>query len=432
MTMKRIAAPALLTVTLLASHLAFANSQLVDRVAAVVNENVISYRDLTDRMAFTMKNLRAEPNEAQKKDLMESQMDNLVDEELIRAYAEERGYTVDKNQIEAAIATMEQQSKQKPGSFKAFAGKYYNTAEKEIKTTVLKSIISEHELKPRVVVGEDEVNRIVKSIIARQDELDEKELAQIFIPVTEPKQAATARRTVERLYTQLKDGASFVDLARTYSRDRSATEGGKIGWFRSGELIPDIDAAVKPLKKGEITKPVQSSNGWHIFKVVDVREAPKPDMTPALELNVTQLYAPIDSTSGTPAALQNKKHMKEFATYKKGIKTKEDFKDMVQKRIDETPLYFASGDMGWLKVDSLDPTTKAALKDAKKDTIVGPIAGEKGVYLFYIADRRETEPQALLNLRARIQERLQARQVDLAFRSLMRDLRRKAFIDIRL
>jgi len=412
-------------------HLGFA-TEMVDRVAAVVNENVVSYQDVTDRLQFAIKNLRTELTETQKKDLLQAQMDELIDEELLRQYAAGRGYLVEDAQVKSTIANMEKASKQASGSFKKFAGSLYTTAENQIRATVIKSMIVERELAPRVIVGEDEVNRIVKSIISRQDELDEKQLAQIFIPIVEEEQAATARRTIERLYSQLQTGSNFADLARTYSRDRSATEGGEIGWFRGGELIPVIDNAVKDLKTGELSPPVQSANGWHIFKVLDVREAPKPDMTPTAEVNITQLYAPIDSTSGTPAAVQNKKHVETFKKIKKSIDNKEDFKNMVAKKVAETPLYFASGEMGWLKVDALDAQPKQALKNAKKDTLIGPVEGEKGVYLFYVNDVRETEPVALQNIRARIEERLQARQTDLAFRSLMRDLRRKAFVEVRL
>lgn len=407
-------------------------TEMIDRVAAVVNESVISYRDVTDRLQFAMKNLRAEPTAAQKEDLLKSQMDDLIEEELLRQYAESRNYLVEDAQVKSTIANMERASKQAAGSFKQFAGNLYTTAENQIRATVIKSMIVERELAPRILVGEDEVGRIVKSIISRQDELDEKNLAQIFIPVTEEQQASTARRTIDRIYSQLQTGSDFADLARTYSRDRSATEGGEIGWFRGGELIPVIDNAVKDLKKDALSSPVQSANGWHIFKVLDVREAPKPDMTPSTEVNITQLYAPIDSTSGTPAAVQNKKHIQNFNKIKKDVDNKNDFKDMVTAKIAETPLYFASGDMGWLNVDTLDPQLKTALKKAKKDTLIGPIEGEKGVYLFYVNDVRETEPAALQNIRARIQERLHARQTDLAFRSLMRDLRRKAFVEVRL
>lgn len=423
---------ALLAATFSTPHAAQAAQQLVDRVAAVVNENVISYRDLKDRVAFTLKNLRSDPTPEQRKDIEAAQMQELIDEELLRQYAEERSYQVSEEQIDAAIGNMERASQQAAGSFKTFAGPYYGTAREQVRMNILRELIAERSLSARIIVGEEEVDRMVESIIARQDELDEKELAQIFIPVTDESKAGAARRTIERLHAQLEGGADFADLARTYSRDRSATEGGKIGWFRAGELIPVIDEAIKPLREGNYTAPVQSANGWHLFKVLDVREAPKPDMTPSKEINVTQLYAPVDSTAGTPASVQNKKHMQEFKKLAKDIESAEEFKDMVTQKVAESPLYFASGDMGWLNVDSLDAALKKVLNGANRGDVVGPVAGEKGVYLFYIVDARETEPAALQNIRERIRQRLQARQTDLAFRSLMRDLRRKAFIEVRM
>ncbi|GEM_PF-6092398 len=434
---KRLA-PTALALMLLATGMATspmpaqAAQQMVDRVAAVVNEDVISYRDLKDRVAFTIKNLRTNPTAQQREDVEAAQMQDLIEEELLRQYAEERGYDVPESQVDSAIANMERASKQNAGSFKEFSGKYYETAREQVRMNVMREMIAERVLSPRIVVSDEEVNRMVDSIIARQDELDEKQLAQIFIPVSDDSKAGVARRTIERLHAQLRSGADFADLARTYSRDRSATEGGVIGWFRGGELIPAIDEAIKPLPKGGFTEPVQSSNGWHLFKVMDIREAPKPKMEATKEINITQLYAPVDTTSGTPAAVQNKKHMKEFKDIAEDIDSEEEFEEMVAEKIAESPLYFASGDMGWINIDTLDAALKTALSDADRGDIIGPVAGEKGVYLFYITDARETEPEALQNIRARVRRRLEARQTDLAFRSLLRDLRRRAFIEIRM
>ena len=135
---KRLA-PTALALTLLATGMATspmpaqAAQQMVDRVAAVVNEDVISYRDLKDRVAFTIKNLRTNPTAQQREDVEAAQMQDLIEEELLRQYAEERGYDVPESQVDSAIANMERASKQNAGSFKEFSGKYYETAREQVR-----------------------------------------------------------------------------------------------------------------------------------------------------------------------------------------------------------------------------------------------------------------------------------------------------------
>lgn len=84
-----------------------------------------------------------------------------------------------------------------------------------------------------------------------------------------------------QVLAQLKKGASFAQLAKTKSTDvRSGKEGGDLGWFNQGQMIPDFFNAVMALKKGEVSKePVKTEFGWHIIKVEDMR----PLRTPSLD-----------------------------------------------------------------------------------------------------------------------------------------------------
>ncbi len=406
--------------------------ELIDKVVAVVNEDVISFQDLSDRIAFAVKNIQRKLTEEQKHELMLTQLDELIDEELVLQHAKKRNYLVSQQQIDQTIKNIEESNKQKEGSFIEFAGAYKNTALRNITVTILRQEISNRELRPRVSINEDEVERILEGIVRQQANNDEKEIAQIFLPVTDEKNEVSTRKTIQRLHSQLLQKEDFAGIAKAYSRDSSATNGGYLGWFRIGELVPVIDNAIKHVKKGHISKPVRSANGWHIFKIIDIRVAPKADLSSVNELNLIQLYAPIDKTAGTPAAVQNKKYLKQFKKLAKKIDNKEDFQDMVAAQKKASPLYTASGSMDWIAVNSLDKKLQIALKNKKKDNVVGPIATDSGVYLFYVVDNRSKESATLTNLRQRISSRIEDRQVGLSLRSLLRDLRRKAFIDTRL
>ena len=406
---------------------------VVDRIVAVVNDDIITAQQLRDRTAFAAKNIQEPLSDAQKKALMQAQLNELIEEELLLQYADQNGYTITQSQIDQTIANLEQKSKKPAGSFLKFAGAQSESAIRSIKTSILRQLITEQELQRLANVSDRDVERIVEGIVSRKDENAEKKLAQIFLPVNDSTEEAEVRKTINRIYQQLNEKATtFESLARAYSRDRSATDGGLLGWFRLGELVPAIENAVSGLEEGEISPPTRSSNGWHIFKVLDERMPEMPNLDGVAELRLIQLYAPIDSTLGTPASLQNKKHTEKFGELAREVDNQAEFELMVENQKEKSPLYIASGDMGWVDVSGLTDDLRQELKDAKPESIVGPISTPTGTYLFYVADKRETTSPALQQISSRVRQRLIARQTDLEFRRLIRDLRRRGFIEIRL
>lgn len=407
--------------------------ETADRIVAVVNEDIITKQQLNDRLGFALKNISGQLTPAQRDELIEAQLKELIEEELILQYARENNYNVSEQQMQQAIANLEQQNEKGKGSFLRFAGDARDSALRSVRTSVLTRMIRDRELKSRVSISDQEVTRIVEGIISRQGENTEKKLAQIFLPVDDSEEEQEVKKTITRLYKQLKSGkADFSSMARAYSRDRSAKQGGELGWFRLGELVPAIEDAVKNTGKGELSPPNRSANGWHIFKVLDVRKPDMPDMENVTELRLLQLYAPIDSTLGTPAALQNEKYREQFKRLSEGIDTASEFEAMVERQQEKSPRYIASGDMGWVNLNGLNAPLQDALEQAEVGGITGPVSTDKGTYLFYVADERKQPSKALQNIRERVRQRLVSRQTDLEMRRLIRDLRRRAFVEVRL
>ncbi|WP_372704113.1 peptidylprolyl isomerase [Castellaniella sp.] len=77
-----------------------------------------------------------------------------------------------------------------------------------------------------------------------------------------------ARQTLEGLRTRIEHGESFEELARRYSEDASAPQGGDLGWLNPGEAAPGFEQAMDALKEGEVSEPVRSPFGWHLIQVV--------------------------------------------------------------------------------------------------------------------------------------------------------------------
>ena len=119
-------------------------------------------------------------------------------------------------------------------------------------------------------------------------------------PVTEYHAAHILVRTEEerdQVVAALAEGREFADVAREFSIDGSAQQGGDLGWFAAGVMIPDFQAAVEALEPGQVSEPVQTRFGWHVIKLLEERTASAPaldevrdDLIAQIQREATRTY----------------------------------------------------------------------------------------------------------------------------------------------
>jgi peptidyl-prolyl cis-trans isomerase C len=93
----------------------------------------------------------------------------------------------------------------------------------------------------------------------------------------------------EELLLSLKNGADFSELAKTYSTGPSGAQGGNLGWFGQGAMVPTFENAVIKLKIDELSVPVQTQFGWHLIKLNDVRKTPVPTIEEVRKELITEI-----------------------------------------------------------------------------------------------------------------------------------------------
>jgi peptidyl-prolyl cis-trans isomerase SurA len=102
--------------------------------------------------------------------------------------------------------------------------------------------------------------------------IEQRKVRHILIRPSEAVTDSQAETKIRGIYQQLKDGADFAELARTYSDDPvSGSDGGNLGWVSQGQMVPAFEQAMMEANVGEIKGPFRSQFGWHILQVQDVR-----------------------------------------------------------------------------------------------------------------------------------------------------------------
>lgn len=241
-----------------------------DSIAAVVDNEVITQRRLNQAVAAARKSAKG-IGEA---DLRKQVLSQLVTRSLMLQAGKRRNISATEAEIDAAVGK---------GASKA---QRRNAADAIIVEKVRQQAVMQN-----TRVSDAEVDSLIarakqQGVALPQGEPVRQYRAQHILIKAEEKDAKTrgvssfaaAESSIRKLQSQArKKGADFAALARQYSQDGSAQQGGDLGWFGDGTMVPEFEDAVKKLKPGQISPPVRTQFGWHLIKLVDVREAGTPE-----------------------------------------------------------------------------------------------------------------------------------------------------------
>lgn len=419
----RILSLAIVGLSLLTGALqVLAQSTHEDRVVAVVDEHVITQSQLDTRFNLLKQRLPGELNEAQSKILYRRTLGSLIDEQLQRQYAKQLNIEINDNQIKHAINLYEHSNQMPAGSFdKQLAPSLLHSAKKQIEADLMWTQVINRDIRPRVNISNQEIDRLINNLLG-ENKIIEREVLQIFM-ASDDKQA---QKRIQDVYQQLKNGADFKALAHTYSEDSYAKQGGYLGWFGSGELAPDLEKKLTNLKVGEFSKPIKSPAGWHILYMAGKRSTPKISTKPFTEKHIYMFQAELPED-----AKQRKKRISEIKSFKSNLKTPEQVKQKLDE-LQQNEAYRNSQDLGWVREEDLSSLYANALQKLDAEEFTPVLQQADSATVLYFAESRQKLPENLEIYRQRIRERLASNRTELFARRLMRNLRRQAFIDIRL
>jgi len=385
-------------------------------IAAVVNDEAITYSDIRNRMALYLLGAPGAPPPEVKAQIAQQVLNRLIDERLQMQEAKSLGITVEDSELNNAFATVASNNKLNPDDFKkklAGAGVKVSTLEDQIRSQIAWSMVVRRKLRPQVNISESEID----SEIDRQKSTKDKAeylLAEIMLPVTSPDMDAVVHQNAEKMILDLQHGTRFSALAKQYSQAPGAAQGGDLGWVQQGQLDPKLDDAIAALQVGQLSAPIRTDKGYHILFVRDKRvsgvstpiapaaatAAPVPatpaspaataapaaaSATPAEDtLHVMQLVIPVTANDAKPvvdAKLSRARSLQSELTSCAALSTKA--KD-----------FLASGgeDLGTKPLSGFAPDVQAVVKDLAVNTLSAPQQSSHGIAVLMVCDRDKAEP----------------------------------------
>ena len=250
------------------------NDPNVRRATAVVNGDIITGTDVDQRLALIV---AASENKLSAEEVQRVRMQvlrNLIDETLQIQAAKTADITIDDSEVEQTYARVAQQNFgqniKAMDAYLAKIGSSPSSLKRQIRGEMSWQRLLRRNVSPFVNVSEEEVREVIARMKADKG-TEEYRIGEIYMsaaPEAKPAVFENAKKIVE----QLKQGASFVALARTYSEASTAAVGGDLGWVRISQLPPELATAARDLSPGQLVGPIELRGGYSILYLIDKRQ----------------------------------------------------------------------------------------------------------------------------------------------------------------
>ncbi|EFS1235155.1 peptidylprolyl isomerase SurA [Salmonella enterica] len=388
------------------ANTSFAAPQVVDKVAAVVNNGVVLESDVDGLMQSVKLNAGQAGQQLPDDAMLRHQiLERLIMDQIILQMGQKMGVKITDEQLDQAIANIAKQNNMTMDQMRsrlAYDGLNYSTYRNQIRKEMIISEVRNNEVRRRITVLPQEVDALAKQIGTQNDASTELNLSHILIALPEnptSEQVNDAQRQAESIVEEARNGADFGKLAITYSADQQALKGGQMGWGRIQELPGIFAQALSTAKKGDIVGPIRSGVGFHILKVNDLRGQSQ-------SISVTEVHARHILLKPSPIMNDQQARLKleEIAADIKSGKTT--FAAAAKEYSQDPGSANQGGDLGWATPDIFDPAFRDALTKLHKGQISAPVHSSFGWHLIELLDTRKVD-------------KTDAAQKDRAYRMLM-------------
>ncbi|HSQ82943.1 MAG TPA: peptidylprolyl isomerase [Casimicrobiaceae bacterium] len=398
----------------------------LDRVIVVVNDEAITQWDLNEERRVFLRQLKASNITPPADDVLDKQvLQRLIVQRALLQYAKESGIRVDDTTVERTILRVAEENKLSPEQFRQVLENEhipYANYREDLRRQIIIQRVREREVDSKVIVTDAEVDNYLATIASQAGGDSEYHLAHIYITVPEqatPAAVEASRKRAEDAMSELKAGKSFGEVAATFSASPDASSGGDLGWRSSARLPSVFASVVRTLKPGEVSGILRSPAGFHIVKLIEVRDRNQPtivDQTHARHI----LIKVNESTSEADAKAKIDRLRDRLLG---GAK----FEDVARANSEDASAA-KGGDLGWLSPGDTVPDFEHAMDKLKVGEISEPVRSPFGWHLIEVLGRRK---QDITKEREREQARqaIRQRKSDEQWEEFVRQLRDRTYVE---
>lgn len=420
--------PLLLGAVLLASG-AQAQFQSLDRVVAIVDNDVIMYSQLDQRLREVEQTIGKRGGQLPPQDVLQQQvLERLIVENLQLQIGDRSGIRITDEELNQAMASIAERNSLTLDQFRAALardGLSFEDAREQIRREMVISRVRQRRVAERIQVTNQEVQNFLASDLGQIQLSEEFRLANILIPVPEaasPDEIRAAAQKTAQVYDSLRGGADFAQTAMSSSASENALEGGEIGWRKSAQLPPAFAEMIRGLSVGDITEPVRTPGGFMIVKLLEKRGG---DTLVRDEVHVRHILI-------KPNEVRSEAETRRLVErlYQR-IVAGEDFATLAKSFSEDPGSALNGGDLNWIDPNSLVPEFREVMAKTPSGQLSEPFKSPYGWHVLEVLGRRATDSseqyreQQAMNV-------LRNRKYDEELQAWLRQIRDEAYVEIKL
>jgi len=399
---------------------------LLDRVVAVVNDEAITQFEVAEQRRSVLMQMREAKVSPPSPDVLDRQvLERLITERALLQFAKETGVRVDDTAVERTVQRIAQENKLSPDEFRKVLEREnipYAKYREDIRREITLQRLREREVESRVAASDAEVDQFLATSAAREGGDVEYLLSHILVSVPEqssPEQVAARQQRAVTALQQVKTGGDFAQVAASFSDAQDALTGGNLGWRSAARLPTVFVEVVRGLDKGGVSNVLRSPAGFHIVRLVDVRDRNTPTIVD--QTRVRHILIRVSETVADADARVRIDRVKDRLD--SGAK----FEDIARVNSEDGSAA-KGGELGWVNPGDTVPEFEQAMNRLALGETSGPVRTQFGWHLIRVEERRQ---QDVTKDRQREQARtaIRQRKADEQFQEFVRQTRDRAYVE---
>jgi peptidyl-prolyl cis-trans isomerase SurA len=394
------------------------------RIAAVVNDEVISVADLQSRLRMVMLSSNFPDSEETRRRIAGQVLRTIVDEKLQMQEAKKQNVTATDEEIKKAISQIAKQNNMQPDQLDAVLkahGIERDSLVEQLTASIVWAKLVRRLVSQTNMVSDEEIDDASRRLKETANE-PQSRVAEIFLAVDNPQQDDEMRRLAERLIEQMKSGARFSAVAQQFSQSPTAAVGGDLGWLRPEQLSPDLAKAVAQMRPGELSPPIRSGAGYYLLLVLDRRTGRSDPGADEAVLHLVQIVFPLPAQA---SEAMRRAALGEAVSAKANAKNCEQMLKIGKEKGSQQ-----LSSEGHLRLSQIAPAIRNIVAQTEVGQASQPIVQKNGVGVIMLCEKEA--PNTTLPTRDEIADQLARQRAENLARRYMRDLRRTAFVDVRV
>lgn len=414
----------------LASQASTATEVLLDRIAAIVDKDVVMQSELNSRLSSIYQRLQASGTQVPSQEVLVPQvLEQLILERLQLNLASRYGVRIQDGEINQSIQRLAAAQNLSVDDFINRiheSGASLTQLRSDLRNEMMIRRVQEGVVKQNIRITPQEIDNFLSSEEGQFWKSPELQLGHILLQLSagaSKEQVAKVQAEAEQLYTELSNGADFRETAITKSAGQNALNGGDLGWRRAVQLPAQLGEAVRDGQVGEVTKPVRSDAGFHIFKIYDRRGGEQQMMVK--QYNVRHILLKTNEIRDDEATY------KQLESIRERINAGEEFAALSKEFSEDIGSALGGGELGWSLPGQFVPEFEQMMQSINVNEVSAPFRSQFGWHILQVTDTREQDFSKEAQ-QGRAAEILRDRKFQEELEVWLQELRENAFVEFKV